>query len=519
MDAGVHHQPHGAQHLVLITALQLIRVLEHSQLRPQALGIKAPAFGIGGVAAKALEGGELLILLRQADLEMMARRRFVQIEGLGAIIAARRQVIGVEIEDAGALPVGRAAVVTAGGVGLFAVRGHRLDLQRRFGNGAEQLAHHHINPFAHVAEGIAHRLRTGELEARIGAQMGEEGGTIALEAHAGLHIIHALQDARHLGKADGVDVIGRQIGGGAAGHQIPIQLWPTRHRGQAHAVPRHRQIFVLQEIAHPDQRRVHPIADHPGISGLQPGLIAGAEPFREFLHRLHHDRGIGAAGGQIVQLIDHIVHHQLGLHHAGLHALPEAQHRQIEQQRKLVTALQRILIILQRLERRRALTRLQLGKEVVEAKEMIDRARCRRGQQRRLQPGQIGLPLPLERVVTHLFVRRQRRAIDGRQRLQLILGRPLLGRVAGIGDHLTQFTRPAGITAEQQAKRIALQTVRIALRKQRRQPGRWTFGGGRARRRRRLGQRRGDGEQAGGNQQGRNAHGVTPRGFGGVLLP
>jgi hypothetical protein len=45
--------------------------------------------------------------------------------------------------------------------------------------------------------------------------------------------------------------------------------------------------------------------------------------------------------------------------------------------------LQAILIILQQLERRRALARLQLGKEIVEAKEMIDRARRRGGQSMR----------------------------------------------------------------------------------------------------------------------------------------
>ena len=54
-----------------------------------------------------------------------------------------------------------------------------------------------------------------------------------------------------------------------------------------------------------------------------------------------------AAGGEVVQLVYDVVHHQLGLHHAGLHALAETQDRKIKQQRELVVALQRIFVIFQ----------------------------------------------------------------------------------------------------------------------------------------------------------------------------
>lgn len=70
-------------------------------------------------------------------------------------------------------------------------------------------------------------------------------------------------------------------------------------------------------------------------------------------------------------------------------------------------------MILQRLERRRALAGWQFGDEIVQAEKMIDRARRDGGQQRRLQPGQISLALPLECVVTYLLIERQRSTVDG----------------------------------------------------------------------------------------------------------
>ena len=84
MQAGVDHQPHGAQHFVIKPTVHLVRIGEHAELRPQAFGIERPAFNIGGIAAIALERRQLVILLCEADLEMMPRRAFVKEQGLHA---------------------------------------------------------------------------------------------------------------------------------------------------------------------------------------------------------------------------------------------------------------------------------------------------------------------------------------------------------------------------------------------------------------------------------------------------
>ena len=93
----------------------------------------------------------------------------------------------------------------------------------------------------------------------------------------------------------------------------------------------------------------------------------------------------------------------------------------------LVVALEIVLIILDRLERRRALARGEIGIESVEAEEMVDRAD--RGQRQHLgrERAQAQLPLPLEHVVGELVGRRERGAVDRRERGQILLAGGALG--------------------------------------------------------------------------------------------
>ena len=227
------------------------------------------------------------------------------------------------------------------------MRRDRADLQRRFRQRIKQLADHRIDALARIAEGIPHGCGAGELEARIGAQVGEEGGAVALEANAGLHVVHPLEDAGNFGQANIVDLVGCEVGRGVGGDQIAIKRRPTRHGDQAGGFAGDGEIFDFKEIPQADQRWIDPLADHLRISHFQAGLVCSTDIVGEFLHRLHHDGSVCAAGGEVVQLVDDVVHHQLGLHHAGLHALAEPQDRKIEQQRELVVALQRIFVIFQ----------------------------------------------------------------------------------------------------------------------------------------------------------------------------
>ena len=67
-----------------------------------------------------MNDGQRVILLRQADLEMVARLALVQEQRRLLPRAARRQIVGVEIEGAGARAVGRALLIAAAGLELLA---------------------------------------------------------------------------------------------------------------------------------------------------------------------------------------------------------------------------------------------------------------------------------------------------------------------------------------------------------------------------------------------------------------
>ena len=78
MDAGVDDEPHRAKHLVVERSEPLVGVREHPHVVAERFGVERPALDEGGVPAEAHERGQRLILLRQADLEVVARRTLVQ---------------------------------------------------------------------------------------------------------------------------------------------------------------------------------------------------------------------------------------------------------------------------------------------------------------------------------------------------------------------------------------------------------------------------------------------------------
>ena len=212
MQAGIDDEPHGAQHFVVITALQLIRVLEHAKLGAERFGIKRPAFDERRIAAKALERRQTRVFLRQADLEMMSGYAFVEIKRLDARRGARRQIIGVEIKYPRPRTIGRAALIAAAGVILFTESRHRADFELGFGQGAEQRRHRRIDALADVIIALGQVLLRFGLELGIAADEIEKLLQCPLVADLRLDGLHALCNPRHFGQADGVNLFRRHVG-------------------------------------------------------------------------------------------------------------------------------------------------------------------------------------------------------------------------------------------------------------------------------------------------------------------
>src|SRR5665213_2791972 len=121
MEACVDDQAHGPQYLVVQMPIILIGIGVEAEFVAEALRIERPALDISGVAAEALKRGKLLILLRQADLEMMTRPALVQEQGFVTPGVARGQVVAVVVEDSGTRPVRRPLIVFAPRRSLLAI--------------------------------------------------------------------------------------------------------------------------------------------------------------------------------------------------------------------------------------------------------------------------------------------------------------------------------------------------------------------------------------------------------------
>ena len=112
VQAGVHHETHRAQLLVVQAAEPLVGIGEHPELLAERLGVQRPALDVGRVAgAEAPEARQVLEFLLDRHLEVMARRRLVQRQRLHAELRLRLQVEGVDVEDAGPRTVRRRRLV------------------------------------------------------------------------------------------------------------------------------------------------------------------------------------------------------------------------------------------------------------------------------------------------------------------------------------------------------------------------------------------------------------------------
>ena len=185
VDAGIDDEAHRAQHLVVEAAEALIGVGLHAELVPERLGIERPALDEGGVAAEAHEIGQRGILVGEADLEVMARRAFVEIERLHAVGPPRGQVIGVVIEDAGARAVRRAVLIGAAGLVALAEGLDLADFEAGARQGREELADPLVDLAADRIITLAQAFAAGRLELAVGAQELEELGERAGEVRRG----------------------------------------------------------------------------------------------------------------------------------------------------------------------------------------------------------------------------------------------------------------------------------------------------------------------------------------------
>ena len=210
-------------------------------------------------------------------------------------------------------------------------------------------------------------------------------------------------------------------------------------------------------------RGVHHLADLAGVSLGQPRTVCRADRVGEFGHRLIKKRCLGRTCQQIVELPDDIPDDELGRHDAACHAFACARDHAIHDGGILRITLQVILVIGHRLERRRALARSEFGIKGLQPAEVVDRQNLADPQQAGHIALQVALPIRFEYVVGNLIDRREARAIDAVQCLQIIDDRLPFCRLIGRGQIVAQPIGIAQVPAEDSLHRVAPQPRLVAF--------------------------------------------------------
>ncbi len=270
-----------------------------------------------------------------------------------------------------------------------------------------------------------------------------------------------MPDARHLVETDAVDLLRAHVGGGRLLDQRLVQGRTVLHRDQ----PR-RAVAAGGEVFRPDellQLAVGPedaLADHGAVGARQALPVGGGEIRRQVPDRLVERAGLGAARHLQLELVEDVFHHQLRLGVSGGHALAHANDGAFEVLRVAVQALEAVVVVLHRPERRGGLARGDFGVEHVRTAEVVDgQLRLDRNDAALVEVEQLAA-LVAEHVVGDAILARERGAVDRveashlvlgvRPHARVVLGRDVVPELVGI----TQVTAHHGAHGAQRQRRL-----------------------------------------------------------------
>jgi hypothetical protein len=159
-------------------------------------------------------------------------------------------------------------------------------------------------------------------------------------------------------------------------------------------------------------RRYDHVANLRGIGRLQTRLVRCRDRCRKRLHWAVEGRALDPFRNEVFELLDHVRDDQLGLDDLVLHPLPEQADRAVEDNGIFRVALQIVLIVGERLERRGAVARREIRIEGLKPVHMVDRQVALHLQERGRKTGEISLVSRLEDVIGDLICRGQPGTID-----------------------------------------------------------------------------------------------------------
>jgi hypothetical protein len=158
--------------------------------------------------------GNVVELLGDGDLQMVAGKAFVVGDHLHAVKVAVGGVVGVDEQPSRAAAIGRAGLVISGRGGLLKVVRNRNHFEGSLGQAAEELRQLGLHRRQVAAVGCQQRLARGWMQLGIGLEAGAEALQVSKaellrnDQHLGLVALHLVQ-------ADLVNLLRGQVRGGA----------------------------------------------------------------------------------------------------------------------------------------------------------------------------------------------------------------------------------------------------------------------------------------------------------------
>ena len=296
----------------------------------------------------------------------------MQVQAVAGPALACRQVVGVQVENARTRAILARRHVGTGGLGSCTERFHRTDFKRGLGHQRKQLRYLLVDLGFQVTVVLEDRVFALEGELRVGAHVLEERLQVTFETHLRLQLLKLGAQARHFIQADLVDFRRRQAGRGGALGQVCVPLGAVGQCAKAMGLACNRDVLVGQVGAQPAEGRHQLLVDHRGVGFGQALLVGVGKVGRQVADRAPERRLLRIIGDHAVQLRQHFLHQQPGLHHAGLHAFAHVGDGLFEQGRHLASARQPVVVILHRLERLRTAARAQHHDVVGHAEELVD---------------------------------------------------------------------------------------------------------------------------------------------------
>ena len=305
VDAGIDHQAYGAPVIGFQSAVVRIRVLVEANLLAQPLGVERPALCVSRIVLVLAEVGQVVQLLRNGDLQVMAGNALVIRDGFYLVEIALGGVIQVDAQTARPAAVRRARLVIGGIHVLRNVVGNRGNLKRSLGQPAKELRQLRLHRPNVAAIGCHKRLGRRGMQLGIGLQSRakalqiREAQLLRNGQHLGLVLLHLVE-------SDLVNLVGGQIGSSRAAYTEGVVLCPVGQRPNARLRAPCGNIAHLKKARKAHVSGQHFLADGVQRLGLDAFLFSGRDGGRKLLQRHGQRRIFRFLSGQLLYLFQRL---------------------------------------------------------------------------------------------------------------------------------------------------------------------------------------------------------------------